>query len=149
MSHILFLGQLIQIYGLVVEVSHSELGDMCSIPDECWISLQPSAILRGTEPVGALTRTLLYCCPLYNFFFLGFRQWLSCADRVVNLNTTILLLLFWRTWTWARARTCPHVRAWHRGRNYSYYRNSELTDSQVSGFVFSWLLKNTVKTKAS
>ena len=35
MSHILFLGQLIQIYGLVVEVSHSELGDMCSIPDEC------------------------------------------------------------------------------------------------------------------
>ena len=54
-------------------------------------------ILRGTEPVSALTRALLYCCALYNFFFLGFRQWQSRADRVVNLNTTIRLPLFWRT----------------------------------------------------
>ena len=31
-----------------------------------------SAILRGTEPVSALTRALLYCCALYNFSFLDF-----------------------------------------------------------------------------
>ena len=36
------------------------------------------AILHGTEPVSAL----------YNFL-LGFCQWLSRADRVVNLKTTI------------------------------------------------------------
>ena len=78
----------------------------------------------------------LYCCALYNFFFLGFRQWHSLADRVVNLNTTIRLPLFWRTWTQARARTRPHVLAWHMGRDYSYCRASELTDRQVSGFFF-------------
>ena len=33
----------------------------------------------------------LYCCTLYNFFFLGFRQWRS---RAVNLNKTIWLPLF-------------------------------------------------------
>ena len=90
-----------------------------------------------------------FCCALYNFFSLGFRQWRSRADRVVNLNTTIRLPLFWRTWTRARARTRPHVLAWHMGRDYSYCRASELTDSQVSGFVFSWFLENTEKTKAS
>ena len=43
----------------------------------------------------------LYFCALYDFFFLGFRQWRSHADRVVNLNTTIWIPLFssWRTWT--------------------------------------------------
>ena len=47
--------------------------------------------------------SFLYCCALYNLFFLGFRQWQSRADRIVNLNATILLPLFWRTWTWALA----------------------------------------------
>ena len=51
-----------------------------------------SAILRGTEPVSALTHMLfMLLCSLivYSFFFLGFRQWQSRADRVVNLNMTI------------------------------------------------------------
>ena len=43
------------------------------------------------------------------FLLLGFRQWQYRADRVVNLNTTIWLPLFWRTWTGAQARTLPHV----------------------------------------
>ena len=51
-------------------------------------------------------------CSLY-FFFLGFRQWKSRADRVVNLNTTIQLPLFWRTWTRALTSTRPHELAWH------------------------------------
>ena len=54
----------------------------------------PSAILCGTEPVSALTLVLLYCCTLYNFF-LGFRQWRSCADRILTLNMHILSPLFW------------------------------------------------------
>ena len=33
-------------------------------------------------------------------------------------------------------------------RDYSYCRASELTDLQVSGFVFSLFLANTDKTKA-
>ena len=80
---------------------------------------------------------LLYCCALYNCFF----SWISsvailrsgsCAERVVNLNTTIWLPLLWRTWTRARARTCPHVLAWHIGRDYSDCRASELTDRRVT-----------------
>ena len=62
-------------------------------------------------------------------FFLGFRQWRSRADRVVNLNMTIRPPLFWRT--------C---------------RASELTDRQVrlvSCFFYSWFLENTEKMKAS
>ena len=35
------------------------------------------------------------------------------------------------------------------GRDYSNCRASELTDLQVSGFVFSWFLENTEKTRAS
>ena len=82
----------------------------------------------------------LYCCALYNCFFFGFCQWQSCTDRVVNLYTlaTILLPLFWRTWTRALASTRPHVLAWHVGRDYSYCGALELTGRQVRGFVFSW-----------
>ena len=47
------------------------------------------AILRGTEPVSALTLRLFLLLRSLYFFFLGFRQWLSCEDIVVNLNTTI------------------------------------------------------------
>ena len=62
---------------------------------------------------------------------------------------TIWLPLFWRTWSRARASTRPHVQAWHMGRHYSNCRASELTDRQVSGFIFSWFLENTEKMKAS
>ena len=52
----------------------------------------------------------LYCCALYNFFFLGFRQWRSRADRVLTLNMSIQLPLFWSTWSRTRgpdlAPTC-------------------------------------------
>ena len=106
-------------------------------------------ILRGTESVSALTWALFIL--MHSLYIILFCQWWSSADRVVNLKKTIMIRfpLFWRTWTRARASTCPHVLAWHMGRDYSYCRASELTDSQVSGFVFSWFLENTEKTKAS
>ena len=113
-----------------------------------------SAILRGTERLWAraLSRALFILLRSLNFFFLGFCQCRSRADRVVNLYTTIWLPLVWRTWTWARASTRPHVQAWHTGRDYSDCTarlSSELTDRQVSGFVYSWFLENTEKTMAS
>ena len=52
---------------------------------------RPLAILRGTEPVSALTRALLYCCVLYKKKILGFCQWRSRADRVVNHPTSTVL----------------------------------------------------------
>ena len=88
-----------------------------------------------------------YIAVLSLFFFLGFRQWWSCAGRVVNLKTTIQPPLFWRTWSRARACTCPHVLAWHMGRDYSDCRASELTDCHVSGFVFFWNDNITIFTK--
>ena len=132
----------------MVETSSSESGDMGLIPDECWNSLLRLSHL-ALSPSVQWPACFLYCCTLYNFkfCFLGFRQWRSRTDRVVNY-TTNWLPLFWRTWTQALASTRPHVQAWHMGRDYSYCRASELTDCQVSGFVFSWLLENTEKTKA-
>ena len=75
-----------------------------------------SAILCGTEPVSTLTHSLFILLCFLWFFFWGFRLWLSCADRVVNLNTTIWLPLFWRTWTrvllaWHMGKDCSHCRA--------------------------------------
>ena len=46
-----------------------------------------SAILRDTEPVSALKRALVHGCYLYHFFFLGFRQWQSRADRTLSFNS--------------------------------------------------------------
>ena len=135
-------------YGLVVKVSRRESGDMGLILDECWISLQRLGHFAWHWARQCTDMHAFYIAALTIIFFLGFRQWRSRADRVVNLNTTIRLPLFWRTWTRARARTRPHVRAWHMGRDYSNCRASELTDCQVSGFVFSWFLENTEKTKA-
>ena len=111
------------------------------------LSAAPRPFCVALSPSVHWHACFLYCCALY-IFFLGFRQWRSRADRVVNLNTTIRLALFWRTWTRARAHTRPHVLAWHMGRDYSDSRASELTDRQVSGFVYSWFLENTEKTKA-
>ena len=55
------------------------------------------AILNGTEPDSALTHALfiLLCSPY--FFFLGYSQWLSCADRGSTLKINIRLPLFWST----------------------------------------------------
>ena len=88
-NHILFfLIQLIWTYHLVLKVGYRESGDMGSIPDDCW---NPLPLLShfawhwATLAQCSDMRAFWYCCTL--FFFLGFRQWLSSADRVVNLNT--------------------------------------------------------------
>ena len=133
----IFFNQLIGTYGLVVKTGCRESGYMGSIPDDCGNPLPRLCHFAWHwASQCTYTRSPLYCCTLYNFFFLGFRQWQSLADRVVNLNTTIQLALFWGTslGTRARARTHPHVLAWQMGRDYSDCRASELTDWQVSGF---------------
>ena len=47
-----------------------------------------SAILRGTEPISALTRALFILLCSLCFFLLDFVS-SDLAERVVNLNTTI------------------------------------------------------------
>ena len=71
----------------------------------------PLAILCGTEPVSGLTPALLYCCALYNFFFLGFCQWRSCLDRVLTLKMNILLQFhcFGALGVLPGGQTRPHV----------------------------------------
>ena len=84
-----FFAQLIRINGLVVKPG-------CRVR---WV-LKPSAVPRpfcvALSPSVHWHLRFLYCCALYNSFFssLGFRQWRSRADRIVNLNTTIRLPLF-------------------------------------------------------
>ena len=150
-----FFGELVWTYGSVVQVSRRASGDMGSIPAECWNSLQPLDHFTWHWARQCTDTRALYIAALSIIFFLGFSQWQSRANRVINLNTTIRLPLFWRTWTraWDSLTTLAHM-CWpgtwaENARDYSDCRASELTDSQVSGLIFSWFLENTEKTKAS
>ena len=134
--------------GRVDKAGSRESDDLGSVPNEWWNALPRLGHFAWHWARQCADTRAFYIAALYNFPPLGFRQWRSRADIVVNLNTTIRLPLFWRTWTRARASTRPHVLAWHMGRDYSYCRASELTDCQVSGFVFSWFLENSEKAKA-
>ena len=149
-SYTVFFKQLIQTNGLMVnlKVSSSESVDLGSVPDECWNALLPLCHFVWYLARQCTDTRSFYIAVLSIIFLLGLRQWLSHADRVVNLNTTIQLPLFWRTWTRARASTRPHVRARHMGSDYSYCRALKLTDRKVSGFVYFSFLENTEKTKA-
>ena len=132
---------------LVVKVSWKWSGEMGSNPTGCWNSLSPLGNFTRHWACQCTDTSTFYIAVLSIIFFLGFHHWQSRADLVVNLNVTIWLPLFCRTWTWALAHTCPHVLAWHMGTGQSYCRASELTDCQVSGFVFSWFLENTEKLR--
>ena len=109
--------------------------------DRCSIVCSPSAILQGTESVSALTRALLYCRALYEFFL----------DFISGeLALTIWLPLFWSTWSRARdpdSATCVGLA---RGRDYSYCIASEQHESAWKGLaiVFPWIVENTWKTVA-
>ena len=119
---------------------------------EIWVRFLMSAdsfcsILRGTERVSVLTPTLFICCTLYDFFnFFGFRQWRSRAERAVNLNTNIQCF--------GELELGPGPALTHMCGP-GTWAALELTDSQVSGFVFRKYvfrkyrcLENTEKTKA-
>ena len=62
-----------------------------------------SAIWRGTEPISALTRSLSYCCTLYNFFFSNFVS----GDLALTgfwFLTKSHFLLYWSTWSQAESQ---------------------------------------------
>ena len=116
--HIPFFKGTICSHGLVVNTSFSDFGDMGSNPAQCWNSRPPVRPFCVALTLSVdWHASFLYCRALYTFFLLKTRQWRSRADRFVNLNTNIRLPLFWRTWTRARARTRPHVRACHMSRD--------------------------------
>ena len=71
-------------------------GDLDSIPEECW-TLRFSHFAWHWARQCTDTRAA-YIAALSIFFLLGFRQWRSRADRVVNLNTTILRWTFPTLW---------------------------------------------------
>ena len=83
-----------------------------------WVRFVHGAILCGTEPVSAQTRAL-YCCALYNYFFLKFRQWRSLTDSVLTLNMNIRLPLFWSTWSSASGPDSATCAGLAHGRDYS------------------------------
>ena len=56
------------------------------------------------------TCAFILLCSLY-FFFLGFLQWRSRAERVLTLNMNIRLLLFWSIWKLARGLCAGRLRS--------------------------------------
>ena len=95
-----------------------------------------AAILRGTEPISAQTCVLFILLTLYNFFFLGFRQWQSSTDRILTLNMNIRLPLFWSTWSQALGLDSATCAGLAHGSDYSNCRASELI-AKVPGHCFS------------
>ena len=104
------------------KASHSESDHIGSIPAGCWYFCRPLVILRGSErPVSGLTRALIYCCALYTFYFLGFHQWQSRAERILTLDIwTSNFHHFGALGVGPGARTQPYVRAWRMGSDHSY-----------------------------
>ena len=72
-----------------------------------------AAILRGTEPVSAQTRSFLYCCALYNFSFLDFVSGDFALTGFWFLTWTSDFHCFGALRVWPGALTRPHVRSWH------------------------------------
>ena len=101
-----------------------------------WVRFVHGAILCGTEPVSAQTRAL-YCCALYNYFFLKFRQWRSRTDSVLTLNMNIRLPLFWSTWSSANGADSAICAGLAHGRDYSDFRAKELKLQKCLATVFS------------
>ena len=64
----IFLVKLMQIYGSVEKASHSESGELGSIPEGCWNPLQPLGHFAWLW-ASQCTETCA-CCALYNFFLL-------------------------------------------------------------------------------
>ena len=124
-----------------VAVSPTKSGDLSMIPAGCWNSetlCLSWAFLRGTEPVSALTSALLYCCALYDFFFLGFVMQ-PRADRALTLKMNIWLPLFWSTWSSARGPDSATCEGLVHGRDYSDCRASAETKCPKSTWPMNCL----------
>ena len=107
-------------------------------------------ILRVTVPVSALTRALLILLRSLNFFFLGFRQWRSRADRVLTLNMNIRLPLFWSTWSRAWGPDSATCAGLAHGSDYSDCRASRCLGAEIAkvhGLRFSLNRRKYLKNK--
>ena len=93
-----FFWRLTWTHGLVVKLSRSESGGSGSIPTGCWNLLQPTTILRGTEPISALTRALFYIAVLSIILIswsssMMIWRWPGFNSEGEHLTTT------WSTWS--------------------------------------------------
>ena len=119
-----------------------ESGDTGSIPVLCWILL----LLRGhfvwhKARQCTDTRTFYTAALSIIFFFLGFRQWRSRADRVLTLSMNIRLPLFWSTWSPARSPHSATGAGLAHARDYSNCRASELNCKSAWPLLFLELSK--------
>ena len=108
-------------------------------------SASPRPFCMELSPSTHWHTRFLYCCSLYNVFFLGFRQWRSSTDRVLTLNMNIRLPLFWSTWSPALGQDSATCAGLAHGRDYSYCRASELKLQKFLATVYSWILEITFK----
>ena len=108
LSYTNFFSNLIQTYGSVVKVNHKESGDMGLIPTGCWNPLPPLGhfVWHWASQCSECNDTCAFYIAVLSiiFWFLGFCQWQSSTDGVVNLNTTMIALSDFHCFgTWIRA----------------------------------------------
>ena len=141
-----FSWSLIRIYGSVLNVSSSEfteLGDMGSISAGYWNYLQSLCHCAWYWARQCTDTVLLYCCYLYEFFFLGFRKWQVLRDWDLTLNMYIPLPLFWATWSWALGPDSATCAGLEQGSDYSDWRASEQSSKRCLALVFPWIVEDT------
>ena len=113
-TNVPFFCELTWIHGSVVKVSHSESCVTGSIPPGKRNSLPPLSHFEWHWARQSTDTSAFILLHSLHFFFHGFRQWRSRADRVLALNMKIRLPMFWSR-SWAQALTRPYMLAWRMG----------------------------------
>ena len=99
----------------------------------------PSTILRGTEPVSALTHALLYCCSLslsLSQAFLGFSQWPSFDFQC-----------FGALGVGPGAQTQPLVWAWSMGKITAIVKPPSKCHKSASAMKYQKYFKTRAKSR--
>ena len=112
------------------------------IPAGCWLSASPLRFCVALSP-SVYWQALLYCCSFYDFFFLGFRQWRSRADRVLTLNMNIWIPLLSSTFSRARGPDSATCAGLAYGRDIAIVEPLSKNHKRCLAIVFPWIVEDT------
>ena len=139
----IFFGTLIQFYGLVVKVTRMSRATLVRFRKMLKLAAAPGPFCVGLSP-SVHWYARLYIAALCIFFFVGFRQWRSRADRVLSLNMNIWHALFWSTWSGDQSLDSATCAGLAHGRDYSNCREPwSKSDKLCLDLVFHWIVENT------
>ena len=144
-SYTFFFSWLIRTYGsMVTELTVTQRVG--------WLGFDSRRELKLSLPLGHFSWHWAYQCTdtrafiLLRSLFLGFHQWQSRADRVLTLNMSIRLPLFWSDWSRAQGPDSATCTGLVHGRDYRNCRAPRSkSHKRCSAHVFPWIVENAWK----